>query len=279
MTEACFSITHDGPIARVKLTRAEKRNALDLPFWADFPDAIREIDRSGETRVILLEADGDFFCAGIDLSVFQSIGAEQASTNPNKGLAFLESVKQMQDTFSVLEDARVPVIAAIEGGCMGAGVDMITACDIRLCTKSAFFSVYEINVGMTADVGTFPRLLNHLPEGVVRELSYTGRKMPAAEANQYGLVNRVLPDRAALDDAALTLAREIAEKAPMAIHGCKKVITYARDHKTQEALDWIGLWNASMLQPAEVMAAMAAKQTGQPGQYTPLPKKKRLTDS
>lgn len=274
-----FTVETKGPVVTVTLDRAEKRNALALPFWEEFPDAIEELDRSGEIRAIVIAANGPMFCAGIDLAAFASAAPNARKLGPAAPLDFIERVGRMQRTFTALEKARMPVIAAIHGKCLGAGVDMITACDIRLATEDALFSVYEINIGMTADVGTFPRLLNHLPEGIVRELSYTGRNMAAEEALRYGLVNKVLPSQEELLTAAQEMAAEIASKAPMAIHGCKRAITYARDHSTEDTLDFIGVWNASMLNPQELMAATAAKQTGQPGAFAKLPQKTRLDET
>ncbi|RFB05954.1 enoyl-CoA hydratase-related protein [Parvularcula marina] len=274
-----FTIETDGPVATLTLDRAEKRNALALPFWEDFPAAIEELDKSGDIRAIVIAANGPLFCAGIDLSAFAGVAGDRSKLGAAAPLDFIEKVGRMQRTFTVLEEARVPVIAAIHGKCLGAGVDMITACDIRLATKDAAFSVYEIHIGMTADVGTFPRLLNHLPEGLVRELAYTGREMGAEEALRYGLVNHVHETHEDVISAAQDMARDIATKAPMAVHGCKRAITYSRDHKTKEALDYIGLWNASMLNPSELMTAAAAKQSGQPGQFAKLPQKTRLDEA
>ena len=268
MTDA-FTIEHDGAVATVTLTNPDKRNAMDAAFWEEFPDAIEELDRGGEVRAIVLASTGPHFSAGIDLAAFQTVNA--GDHGEAKPLDFIHVVGRMQRAFSALEDARMPVIAAIQGGCIGGGVDMVTAADIRLCTEDAYFTIYEVVLGMTADVGTFPRILNHLPEGLVRELAYTGRRMGAEEALRYGLVNRVLADRDACVAAAQEMAADIARHAPMAVHGCKRAITYSRDHTTQEALDWIAVWNASMLRPAEMMAAMAAKQTKTPGQFAKLP--------
>lgn len=274
MTDLPFTVEHDGPVATLTLSRPEKRNAMSAPFWEQFPDAIEEIDAGGRTRAIVLASTGPHFTAGIDLAAFGTVTGQDLGAA--KGLDFIQMVGRMQRTFTALEEARVPVIAAIQGGCIGGGVDMATACDIRLCTEDAYFTIYEVEIGMTADVGTFPRILNLLPEGIVRELSYTGRKMHADEAAHYGLVNRVLPDRDACVAAAQEMAGVIAKKAPMAVHGCKRAITYGRDHTTQEALDWIGLWNASMLNQSEMMAAMSAKQTGSPGAFAKLPPKRRV---
>jgi enoyl-CoA hydratase len=274
MTRA-FTVAYDGPVATVTLSNPEKRNALSAPFWEEFPDAIEEIDRSGETRCIVLGSEGPHFTAGLDLSAFGSVVSEVGAA---AGLDFLNVVSRMQRAFNALEDARVPVIAAIQGGCIGGGVDMVTACDVRLCARDAYFTIYEVVIGMTADVGTFPRILNHLPEGVVRELAYTGRRMGAEEAHARGLVNAVHEDHAAVRAAAQEMAREIATRAPMAVHGCKRAITYARDHTTKEALDWVGLWNASMLKQSELMEAMRAKQTGEPGDFAKLPRLRKVAE-
>ncbi|MEO1658679.1 MAG: enoyl-CoA hydratase-related protein [Pseudomonadota bacterium] len=267
MTQA-FRITHDGPVATLTLSNPEKRNAMEAAFWEDLPVAVRELDQGGQCRALVIASEGPHFSAGIDLSV---LAGSKPDVGAASGLDFYHSVKRMQDTFSCLEKARMPVIAAIQGGCFGAGVDLVTACDLRVCSQDAFFTIYEIVVGMTADVGTFPRIVNLLPEAIVRELSYTGRRLSAEEASKYGFVNRVAADAQSTLAAAYELAHEIASKAPMAVAGCKDIITYSRDHKTDEALDRIAIWNASMLQSSEVMAAMTAKQTGEPGDFAALP--------
>lgn len=273
-----FTLDIDGAVATLTLDRAEKRNALALPFWEDFPEALAELDRSGDIRAVVITANGPLFCAGIDLGAFSAVMGRKGQSGPAAPLEFIDQVSRMQRAFTALETLRVPVIAAIHGKCLGAGVDMVTACDIRLASADAAFSVYEINIGMTADVGTFPRLLNHLPEGLVRELAYTGREMLTEEALRLGFVNRVHPDKDATLAAAQAMAREIATKAPMAVHGSKRVITHARDHSTADTLDWIGVWNASMLNPQDLMAAAGAKQTGEPGQFAPLPPRRRLDE-
>ena len=169
----------------------------------------------------------------------------------------------------------MPVIAAIQGGCIGGGVDLVTACDMRYSTENAFFTIYEVNIGMTADVGTFPRIVKLIPEGVARELAYTGRRMPAREAQEVGQLNRVFSDEETLRTEVMAVAREIASKAPMAVYGCKRVINYARDHSTADTLDYVGVWNTSMLQPEQIMEAMAAKAQKRPGDFVDLPKAKK----
>lgn len=273
MTQA-FRLSHDGPVTTLTLSNPERRNAMGASFWEDLPGAVEELSANGTCRALVIDSEGPHFTSGIDLSMFSALQPE--GLGAAKNLDFYAMVLRMQRAFSSLEDARMPVIAAVQGGCIGGGVDMVTACDIRLCTEDAFFKVEEVNIGMTADVGTFPRLLNHLPEGLVRELSYTGRKMLADEALRLGFVNRVLTSHEDCRAAAQEMAQEIASKAPMAVHGAKQMITYSRDHTTAEALDRIALWNSANLQPSELMAAMASRQTGRPGEFASLPPKRTI---
>ena len=186
---------------------------------------------------------------------------------------FYTTVKRLQDSFTALEACRIPVIAAIQGGCIGGAVDLITACDMRYGTDDSYITIYEINVGMTADVGTFPRILNHLPEGIVRELAYTGRKMGAAECERRGLYNGVYETHGAMLVGVMEVAKTIASKPPLAVYGCKHIITYGRDHSTQDALDYIGVWNMSMLLPAEMMEAMQSRAQKKDGKFADLPPK------
>jgi enoyl-CoA hydratase len=188
-----------------------------------------------------------------------------------RGAGFYKNVLRMQQTFSCLENCRIPVLAAIQGGAIGGGVDLATACDMRYATEDAFFTVYEVNIGMTADAGTFPRLVKLIPEGIVRELCYTGRRMPAVEAKSAGLVNQVFADHETMLEAVLNIAREIASKAPLAVFGCKRMINYARDHSTADGLDYISIWNASMLQPEEMIEAITANTEKRPGRFVDLP--------
>jgi len=275
MTYECFDVSITDNIAHIVLNRPEKRNSMNPAFWRDLPKIIEDIDDHAKARCIVISSTGPVFSAGIDLSMFGSeIAHTQDKNDPTYGMGFYSNVLRLQESFTALERCRIPVIAAIQGGCIGGGVDLVTACDIRLSTDDAYVTIYEINVGMTADVGTFPRILNHLPEGVARELAYTGRRMGAAEAGRFGLINQSFKDHAALLDGAMAMAKEIASKPPLAVTGCKRIITYARDHDTQDTLDNIAVWNMSMLLPTEMMEAMQAKGQKRPGKYADLPKRK-----
>lgn len=276
MTYECFTVSIEDQVAHIRLSRPEKRNAMSESFWSDLPTIIRDIDDKAKARCIVISADtiGEkpIFSAGIDVGMFSSGGVSgNDKNNPVHGADFYQNVLRLQDSFNAIEDARIPVIAAIHGGCIGGGVDLITACDMRFGTSDAFITIYEINVGMTADVGTFPRILNHMPEGVVRELAYTGRRMASDECEQRGLFNATYATESEMMDAVMAMAKEIATKPPLAIYGCKRIITYSRDHSTADALDQIAVWNMSMLVPAEMMEAMVAKGQKRTGTFADLP--------
>jgi len=182
-----------------------------------------------------------------------------------------DTIRRLQDSFTAMERARVPVLAAIQGGCIGAGVDLVTACDMRYATKDAFFTIYETNLAMTADVGTFPRICKLMPDGMVRELAYTGRQLSASDAVTYGLVNAVFEDHEQMVDGVLEIASVIASKAPLAVHGCKQMILHARDNTVSDTLDYVALWNASFFQREEIAEAMAAANSQREGEFAALP--------
>ena len=272
MAYTCFDVSIADNVAHIVLNRPEKRNAMIAEFWAELPDIIRDIDMNAKARVIVLSSTGPVFCAGIDIGMFQNdIGGTQDKNHPQYGAGFYLHVKYLQEALSALEQCRIPVLAAVQGGCYGAGVDMITACDMRYGTQDSFVTIYEINVGMTADVGTFPRILNHMSEGVVRELAYTGRKMHADECKARGLFNEVYADQNAMLEAVMDIAKEIASKPPLAVYGCKRIISYSRDHSTADSLDNIAIWNMSMLNPSEMMEAMISGKQKRVGNFQDLP--------
>ena len=264
---APFRLELDGKVGRLVFTRPQTRNAMDAAFWRKLPRQVRELDASGACRCLVISAEGPHFTSGMDLSVFtrpDGLGAA-AGGGPNRPVAmeaFRHLVAALQRSFTVLEQARFPVLAAVQGGCIGAGVDLVSACDVRYATEGAFFQLQEINIGMTADVGAFPRLCRLMPEGAVREMAYTGRRLPAADAHRLGLVTAVLPDAEALEAHVMEVAREIAAKAPLAITGSKVMMTYARDHSTADALDYVALWQTGMLSAAQMVEALTARTQG-----------------
>jgi enoyl-CoA hydratase len=273
MDYKCFTVTIEDHIAHIELNRPEKRNAMIAEFWEELPKAVRKIDDEAAARVIVISSTGPIFSAGIDISMLASVGGPPNKNRATHGAEFYTTVKYLQDSFSALENCRIPVLAAIQGGCIGGAVDLITACDMRYGTADSYVTIYEIKVGMTADVGTFPRILNHLPEGIVRELAYTGRKMHAEECERRGLYNGVYDSQEAMLEGVMAIAKDIAAKPPLAVYGCKHMITYGRDHSTQDALDYVGVWNMSMLLPQEMMEAMQANTQKRNGDFADLPKR------
>ena len=264
----CFDVKLDGGVATVTLSRGEKLNTMIPAFWNELPALVRDLDASGEARVVVLASTGRHFSAGMDLSVFGATRPEGETGRLRSNLR--ANVLHLQETFSVFEKARMPVLAAVQGGCIGGAVDMVTACDMRYATEDAFFCIQEINIGMTADVGTLQRLPRLIPEGVCRELAYTGRRMPAAEAKAVGLVNEVYDDHESLLDGVHEVARTIASRSPLAVYGSKQMITYARDHSTADSLDHMATWQAGMFQPADMAEAFAAQAEGREGDFDDL---------
>ena len=267
----CFDIQLDDGVATVTMNRGEQLNTMVPAFWEELPTLVRELDASGGTRVIVLSSTGRHFSAGMDLAVFGERPDGDSKAGPGRLRANMRAnVLHLQETFSVLEKARMPVLAAIQGGCIGGAVDMVTACDMRYATEDAFFCIQEINIGMTADVGTLQRLPKLIPEGVCRELAYTGRRMPAAEAKAVGLVNEVFADHEALLDGVLGIARTIASKSPLAIYGSKEMITYTRDHSTVDSLNHIATWQSGMFQPSEMLESFTARAEKRDGEFEDL---------
>jgi len=279
VTHTCFDVSIKDNIAHIVMNRPEKRNSMVPAFWDELPAIVADLDDFVQARVIVISSTGPHFTSGMDVSSFSDghldLDAQDPATRMQHGARFYNNVKRLQKSFSCLEECRLPVLAAIQGGCIGGGVDLATACDMRYVTEDAFFTIFETNIGMTADVGTFPRIVKLIPEGIARELAYTGRRMLAAEAQACGLVNRVYPDQEALLGGVMSIAAEIASKAPLTTYGNKRQITYARDHNTADGLDYIGIWNASMLQADEIREAMAANRDRRPGNFTDLPANKR----
>ena len=270
----CFNVTLEDGVAHIQMKRPEAMNSMNRQFWNELPAIVRDIDDNARARCIVISSTGKHFCAGMDLAVFSNVGGGGGSGGPSDRFVASEAsrfnLRSLQDAFSCLDEARMPVIAAIQGGCIGGAVDMTSACDIRYASADAFFCIQEINIGMTADVGTFPRLCKLIPEGWVRELAYTGRRMPAAKAKEIGLVNEVLADHDAVVAHALATAREIAAKSPLAVTGSKVMINYARDHDTRAALEYLALWQTGMFAGSHMAESFKAKQEGREPQFPDL---------
>ncbi len=246
----CFDVEVRDHIADVTMKRPEKANSMIAPFWSELPQIVDDVSAGTDARVILLSAIGRHFCSGMDLSVFGSPDGPDNSASAGHAsrmrAQFRSTALRLQNSFSVLEHSRLPVIAAIQGACVGGGIDMISACDLRYATQDAFFIIQEINIGMTPDVGTLQRMPKLVPEGIVRELAYTGRRMGAEEALDRGFVNAVYDDHATMLEAVNEVAAEIASKSPMAVWGTKQSMNYSRDHSVADGLEYIATWNAAM---------------------------------
>jgi enoyl-CoA hydratase len=262
----CFDVSIEGGVAHIQMKRPDAFNSMTRAFWNELPAIVKDIDDNARARCIVISSTGKHFSAGMDLAVFGSgiggggtAGATEADRQ-TAGESFRYHVRSLQDSFSCLDQARMPVLAAIQGGCIGGAVDMTSACDIRYATRDAFFCIQEINIGMTADVGTFPRLCKLIPEGWVRELAYTGRRLPAQKALEIGLVNALYDTHEDLVAGVMETAREIASKAPLAVAGSKVMINYARDHTIGDGLDYIATWQVGMFSPALMQEAFKAKQ-------------------
>ncbi len=244
-------------VATVWLNRPEKANAMNSPMWGELQSCFEWLDSEPEVRAVILAARGKYFCAGIDLAMFADLAPDEGADPARQSEKFRLVVKRLQDNLTSIERCRKPVLAAIHGLCYGGGVDIIACCDMRYASEQAVFSIKEIDVGMTADVGSLQRLPHLVPQGIVRELAYTGRQVDAAESYEIGLVNRVYPDADALMDGVRGVAAAIAARSPISIRGVKATLLYARDHSVADGLDYIATWNAAMMSQRDIMAAIA----------------------
>ncbi len=266
-----FAVETTGHIAQVTLNRPDALNTMNADFWRELPTLIRDINAQGTARVIVLSSTGKHFCAGMDLAVFTTGGNIPTKGDPARlGENLRRLVLQLQDCFNVLEEARMPVISAIQGGCIGGALDMICATDMRYCTEDAYFTIKETHLGMTADLGTLQRLPTLIPQGIARELAYTGRRFTAQEAKQHGLVNDVYPTHEAMMDAVMGVAHQIAEQSPMAVAGCKEMLNYSRDHSVADSLKYMATWQSGMFRPEDMMKSFAAKAQKTTADFDPL---------
>ena len=261
----CFKIDIQDKIAHIILNRPEKMNSLPVSFWSDLPRIINEIDYDALARVIVISSTGKHFSAGMDLSVFSNAENARNKENPQtdpgrKKGSFYKGLLKLQETFNCIDNSRIPVLMAIQGGCIGGAVDFASACDMRYCTEDAFFCIQEINIGMTADVGTFPRLPYLLPMGLVKELAFTGRRMFANEANECGLVNNVFSNYEDMMKEVMAIAKEIAKKTLLAVWGSKEAINYTRGRTIEEGLNQIAMWQTGMYNPqVDMKEALSAQ--------------------
>ena len=261
MNYESFKYTSEEGVGHLILDKGEDLNKMTMNFWYELPRILDEIDKDASLRVLILSSTGKHFCAGMDLKNFGSLGndAEKKTNVPDKartGESLYRVAKELQDMLSKLEKLRIPVLAGIQGGCIGGGLDLVTAADMRFASKDAFFCIQEVNIGMAADIGTLQRLPRVIPEGKVRELAYTGRRMPAGEALEAGLVNKVYESHEEMLSGLKEMASVIASKSPLAVYGTKAILNFSRDHTIAEGLEYNALWSGAMLPQEDMAEAM-----------------------
>jgi len=243
-------------VAEVFLNRPEKSNAMNPDFWPEIQEAFERIHADREARVALVAGNGKNFSAGLDLMASAGLFAQQKDTMETDTL--FHSILEIQESFNAVEECKKPVIAAVHGACIGGGLDLIAACDIRLCSAEARFSLREAKLAIIADLGSLNRLPRIIGEGPSRELAYTGKDITAERALRIGLVNEVYPDREACLTAARALAREIAETAPLAVQGAKEVMNYCRDKSYRDGLQYAAARSVMVLKGVDLMEAVTA---------------------
>ena len=257
-------------VSHLQMNRPERLNTLAPAFFPALRDAVLALNAAGQTRALVISSTGRHFSAGMALDVFAGTDLGLTTTTSRGRLAFQDHLRQLMRCFDVLEEARFPVIAAIQGGCVGGALDLAAACDLRVCSADAFFTVQEIHIGMAADLGVLQRLPKIVPAGVAREMAYTGDRVGAERALAVGLVNTVLADGAALHAHADDLARRIAAKSPLAVAGSKRALYYARDHGTAQALEQMTLLQSAIFDIDEMTTAIAAWKDKREASFLPL---------
>jgi len=265
----CFALSTQNHIAHLVLNKPEAMNTMHPTFWRELDEVLTQLHKDGSARVLVISSTGKHFSAGMALDTFSG-AITMADESPEGRAAMFDSLTDMQATFTKLETLRIPVIVAIQGGCVGGAVDLVTACCIRYATADAFFCIQEINIGMVADVGTLQRLPKLIPLAVVKELAYTGRRMSAQKAQGYGLVNEVFDTPEATLAAAMQCAAEIAAKPPVAIWGTKQVIHYTRDHSVDDSLKQMGWIQGAIWSNRHVLEAVTAMKTKRAAEFPPL---------
>lgn len=263
-----FEVSIQNKVATVRFNRPDKANALDKVAWIEMQQIFESLHENPEARVIILAGQGKHFCSGIDLSLLMDIQRfNNESCEGRKREKLRDFIIWMQGTVSSIEKCRKPVIAAIQGACVGGGVDIISTCDMRFSTEDAYFAIKEVDMGLVADIGTMQRLPKIIPTGIMNELAYTGRKMGGREAQQIGLVNRTFPDYDQLLQGVQEIAELIASKSPLVIRGTKEILLHTRDHGVDEGLNYMVAWNAGMLMSSDLMESFQAKMEKRPANY------------
>ncbi|EJL02820.1 enoyl-CoA hydratase/isomerase family protein [Pseudomonas fluorescens Q2-87] len=262
-----FNVELADNVAHVQINRPEKINSMNAAFWSEIIEIFQWVDDTDAARVVVLSGAGKHFSSGIDLMMLADVANELGKDVGRNARLLRRKILQLQASFNAVDNCRKPVLAAVQGYCLGGAIDLISACDMRYAAQDAQFSIKEIDIGMAADVGTLQRLPRIIGDGMLRELAYTGRTFDADEARSIGLVNRVYSDTASLLDGVMGIAREIAAKSPIAVTGTKAMISYMRDHRIDDGLEYVATWNAAMLQSTDLRVAMAAHMSKQKPEF------------
>ena len=257
--QSFFKVERVDGIVHIAMNRPEKANSMTPDFWVELPSLLERLGSDETVRCAIISGEGRHFTSGMDLATFSTIAALFENEPGRAAFALRDMILRLQHTFTAIEKARFPLIAAVHGACIGAGIDMITSCDLRIASSDAFFAIEEIHIGMAADVGTLQRLPKLIAPAIAAELAYTGRRFPADEAKAMGLVSSLHENREALLEAAWDLARSMATKSPLALAGIKRNLAYSRDHSVADGLDYIATWNGGVLRSSELMTAVQAK--------------------
>lgn len=257
-------------VAEVVLIGPGKGNAMGPDFWREMPEAFAALDAEASVRAVIVRGDGKHFSYGLDLTAMMSdLGPHLTGENLVAARTrLLELIVRMQQACDRVARCRKPVIAAVDGWCIGGGVDLISACDVRLCTDAAKFSVREVKLAIVADMGSLQRLPRIIGHGHARELAYTGRDIDAARALRIGLVSEVFATQDALLESARAMARDIASNPPLVVQGIKQVMDYAADHTLADGLQYVAVWNAAFLQSRDLQEAISAFIGRRPAQFT-----------
>src|SRR5712691_1286782 len=269
-TSSVLTIERDGQVATLWLDNPDRRNAMGPAFWDDLPKMMAQVTDDDQVRVVVVAARGPCFSVGLDLkSMGGSVaGGGRGRSDAGRRTAMLRELKRLQGSINAVADCPKPVLAAVHGWCIGGAIDLITACDIRLASADAIFSVRETKVAIVADLGTLQRLPGIVGRGHVAELALSGRDITADRARDIALVNDVLPDHDALLKAAHDLAAEIAANSPLVVQGTKAVLRAGEGRSVAEGLDYVGIWNAAFLQSNDLVEAMTAFAEKRPPRFT-----------
>ncbi len=265
MSYTSFTVEIDNKIATVSINRVDKANSINNVGWNELKEIFFTLSVEPTVRVIIIKGEGKHFCAGMDLGALMEISQSyQGSCEARKREKFSQDLQRLQDSITAVADCSKPVIAAVHGACVGAGVDLISACDMIYCTTDAYFCIKEVDMGLVADMGTLQRLPKKIAPGIVAELAYTGRKMMGDEAMRVGLCNDALENQEELYKKARSIAAQIAGKSPVVVRGTKKVLAYSQEHSVKEGLEYIKIWNAGMIYSNDLMEAMGASMQKRP---------------